>query len=287
MRIVRHITLVLLGVVVLLGLSGWTETTQTRAAKPAHAKKTHAKKAPEQAAIPPYTPRTLQALPLDQMPAVPPEVNFAGGQLKIVARNSTLADVLHAVHKETGAQVDLPPNANERVVAMLGPGSTRDVLVSLLNGTHFNYVMLGSPADPSSVERVVLTQRTGPEAVNTASAAPAPGQPGLPQNRFAQPVQVQQAEAEAEPEDNSAEAQDDSNGDNNDDQQQQADQQQGEQQQGQPQAPKTPEQLLQELQRQQQQLQQQQPQNGQPGAPVAYPNQPGPGVVPNPNQQQN
>jgi hypothetical protein len=271
-------------VVVLLGLSGWTETAQKPAAKTTHAKKAHAKKAPDQAPIPPYTPRTLQALPLDQMPAVPPEVNFAGGQLKIVARNSTLADVLHAVHKETGAQVDLPPNANERVVAMLGPGSTRDVLVSLLNGTHFNYVMLGSPADPTSVERVVLTQRTGPEAVNTASAAPPPGQPGMP-NRFQQPVQVQQAEAEAEPEDNSAEAQDDSNGDNADDQQQADQQQQGEQQQGQqPQAPKTPEQLLQELQRQQQQLQQQQ-QNGQPGGPVVYPNQPGPGVVPNQQPQ--
>ena len=82
------------------------------------------------------------------MPALPPQVHYSRGQLTIVAENSTLADILAAVRSQTGAQVDVPPSATERVVAHLGPGPTRDVLTALLNGTHFNYVMIGSPAHP-------------------------------------------------------------------------------------------------------------------------------------------
>jgi hypothetical protein len=225
----------------------------------------------EAAQIPPYTPHALSPLPLEQMPAVPPEVRYSAGQLTIVAHNSTLGDILRAVHSQTGAELEVPSNANERVVATLGPGPARDVLATLLNGTHFNYVMLGTPGDPTAVQRVVLTAKTGPEtSATTASAAP-PGPQGMPPNRFQQPMA--QTDQEPAAEDAAADAQDDSA-------ENQPDDQNADQQQNQGQAPKTPEQLLQELQRQQQQLQQQQ--QGQPGQPV----QPGqPQVVyPNPTQ---
>jgi len=256
---------------VCLGLIASADTVQ----KPT-SKKSHAKKAAEQAApIPPYTPRTLSPLPLEQMPAVPPQVAYSAGQLTIVAHNSTLGDILRAVHAQTGAELDIPPNASERVVAALGPGPARDVLATLLNGTHFNYVMLGSPANPESVQRVVLTAKTGPETTATASAQqPVPPQ-GMMPNRFQQPMPVPQAQngdQDATPDDNSADATDDSNTDTSAEEQPD---QQGQQTPGQ--APKTPEQLLQELQRQQQQmqLQQQQQQNGQPGQPqIVYPNAP-------------
>src|SRR5690242_8908758 len=47
---------------------------------------------------------------LEQMPASPPEVTFAGGQLTIAASNSTLADILQAVKAKTGAAMDVPGN---------------------------------------------------------------------------------------------------------------------------------------------------------------------------------
>ena len=65
------------------------------------------------------------------MPAVPPKVSFSGGMLTIVAENSTLSDILRAVKAQTGAAVEIPPNATERVVTHLGPGAPRDVLSSL------------------------------------------------------------------------------------------------------------------------------------------------------------
>ena len=124
---------------------------------------------PPPAPAPPPPPPTPE-----QMPAVPPQVHYSQGQLTIVAENSTLADILRAVRAQTGAAVEVPPNATERVVTHLGPGPARDVLAALLNGSHFNYVMLGSAAHPDSVDRLILTSKSGgvPEPPSPASRGP-------------------------------------------------------------------------------------------------------------------
>jgi len=242
----------------------------------------HAKKKQTEPPLPPYTPATLSQLPLDQVPAVPPEVTYHAGQLSIIAHNSTLADVLRAVRKETGADLDIPSGANDRVVTDLGPGPARDVLAKLLNGSHFNYVMLGSPTDPTMIQRIVLTSKTGPE---TASAV-APPQPAAPgpnptPNRFGPMPQAQMPNgAQPMPTSEEADAPAEDNVDTSDDATADQAEENQDQQSEQPQPPappkgpdqvvKTPEQLLQELQRQQQLLQQQPNQGGQPQ--IVYPN---------------
>ncbi len=197
--------------------------------------------------------------------AVPPEVSYENGQLLINAKNSTLGDVLHAVEKHTGATFDIGSgDTSERVVGRLGPGSARDVLADLLNGSHFNYVMLSPAGDPSALSRVVLTARG---AVATQPYAPPENQVQQVQ-QFQQPIQispalqVQQQNASA---DESAD-----NGDTDDNADAEADaaesdaaQPDQQVQQSPQQGVKTPEQLLQEL-RQQQVIQQQQ-QLHQPG----------------------
>src|ERR1700690_1037879 len=62
----------------------------------------------------------LPQIPLDSIAPVPPVVRYENGQLTIVAANSTLADILRAVHSQTGAEVDVA-TANDRVVTQLGP----------------------------------------------------------------------------------------------------------------------------------------------------------------------
>jgi hypothetical protein len=99
-------------------------------------------------------------VPLDQLPATPPQVSYQNGELTIAAQNSTLGDILREVHKATGAAIDVPASANERVVAKLGPAPPRDVLASLLNGSSFNYVMVGSAIDPDALATVMLTAKT-------------------------------------------------------------------------------------------------------------------------------
>jgi hypothetical protein len=102
-----------------------------------------------------------EVLPLtpEQRPATLPTVIFENGKLTIIAKNAVLGDILRIVGEKTGAAIDVPDAASERVVSQLGPGPARDVIASLLNGSHFNYVMVGNEADPNAVARVVLTSK--------------------------------------------------------------------------------------------------------------------------------
>ncbi len=203
--------------------------------------------APQQQA-PPQPPPTPE-----HGPSSPPEVSMQNGQLTIVARNSKLGDVLNAVRAKTGALVEMPGSSTERVVGQFGPGAPREVVAQLLNGSQYDYILIGSPADPAALKKVVLTVRaTGPEQVQQArnpNPAYTPGQP-----------QMDQDQPEASPDETTTDVQPDIP--------QQPEQQEEPQGEQPPQANpgggpvvKTPEQLLRELQQQQQQQQQNQ---GQP-----------------------
>lgn len=226
------------------------------------------------------------------MPAIPPTVSYTNGQLTIVAPNSSLGDILRAVKAKTGANFDIPAGASERVVGKMGPGAPRDVLASLFNGTHFNYVMLGTANDPNAVSQIVLTPKSGGETPPAMQAAqPGMLQPGL-QPGVVQPFPQAQAQGQAPVEEPQADATEDNNDDTsaqdenaNGDQGAPEQVQGAEAQQQNPNQPnvKTPEQLLQELQRQQQIMQQQQQQGqNQQQPPVQQPQV----IYTNPQQQQ-
>jgi len=169
-----------------------------------------------------------------------------------------MSDVLNAVKLKTGAAVDMPAVTGERVVGQFGPGAPRDVMAQLLNGSHYDYVLLGSPSDPGVLKKIVLTARaSGPEPV------PAPTSP---QAASQQLPAVPDVDTEQTSDDSSTEVP------------QQPEVQQAPEEEAQPDQPepgqpgqqqpvvKTPEQLLRELQQQQQQqqqMQQNQPQQQQ------------------------
>jgi hypothetical protein len=142
------------------------------------------------------------ALPPDQRPAIAPVVTYANGKLTIVAKNSTLSDILAAVGEKTGAAIDVPEDATERVVSELGPGPAREVVAALLNGSHFNYVMVGTETNPNSVARVILTAKTetkdAPGSPNTVARAGFPMRPAMPQAAF-RPYQEIQPQPQAAP----------------------------------------------------------------------------------------
>jgi hypothetical protein len=191
-------------------------------------------------------------IPLDSIPAVAPQVDYLNGQLTIVAPNSTLGDILRAVRKHTSAEIEVPTTANERVVTHLGPGPAREVVAELLNGSRFNYVLLGSPQDAALLTRVVLVAK--PVEGGPANAQ-ADGTPGVPAAAGAADNAPDGLDSDA--------AADDSPADDN------ADQGTAEAAQPPPtdqQGVKTPQQLLQEMQQRQLLMQQQQQQQGgQPG----------------------
>src|SRR5579864_5051484 len=237
----------------------------------------HGKKKPKAPQLPPLPSGPtgpVQPIPLDAIAAVPPQVSYANDQLTINAPNSTLADILRAVRKQTGAEIEVP-SAPERVVTRLGPGPARDVVAQLLNGSRFNYVLLGSPSDDAVLTKVVLVAKTGPDTITPPPAAPNPALGITQANNSAPPQEPPPEAADAEQQDDNAANADDAA--TTDQAVQEADQQQQPQQQN-PDQPgvKTPQQMLQEMQQRQMQLQQQQP----PGQPAI----PGSGMPPHPPQ---
>jgi len=201
----------------------------------------------------------LSQVPMSDMPANPPHVTYQDGMLSIVANNSSLGDILREVHTRTGAAIDVPANANERVAARLGPAPAQDVLADLLNGSAFNYVMVGAAGDPAKLQKLVLSPKPAAGAgqgggIQTAYQPPAQAyvpQPTPPPPGFGTGGPVAQ-QAQGDEESDSEEADDNAN----------EDQEEGDQAQeqagangnnGQPNAgPKTPEQILEMLRQQQQ-----------------------------------
>ena len=112
-----------------------------------------------------------------QLPSVPPRVSFQQGQLTVIAENSTLGDIFGAIRSATGIKIETQGGpSGDRVAAKIGPAPAKEVLLSLLQGSRYDYVMLGSVADPEQVERVILT----PKSAGGTQMASAPAQPQMP-----------------------------------------------------------------------------------------------------------
>ncbi len=233
LRIARHARTRWALTAILLPLLLWNMAAAAQQ-RPGHKRLAKVVQPPDPVPAPPPPPPTLE-----QMPAVAPQVRFSRGQLTIVAENSTLSDILRAVRAQTGAVIEVPPNATERVATRLGPGPARDVLATLLNGSHFNYVMVGSPTHPDSVDRLILTSKIDGEPAASPTAPVAPDAQAINEADMDDPGPSGPDIAErplSDPAENVAS--------------------ENQQQPNQPQV-KTPEQLLHELQQLQQQQQQQ------------------------------
>jgi hypothetical protein len=103
-------------------------------------------------------------------------VTVRAGKLSIWADRASLSEVLYEIHRRTGADIPIPSGArNELVVVDLGPGPAPDVLADLLNGSPFNFVIVGVQGDPSRVGSVQLTPRENksqPQSLDRPSSPP-------------------------------------------------------------------------------------------------------------------
>lgn len=124
------------------------------------------------AALPP------NGAPNASTPAAPPvpkkvEITFQDGRLRLVSNKASLAEVLNEVRAQLNADIVVPAGAEQEIVAVaLGPSTPRDVLSRLLDGSRYNFIIVGTDADANQVERVVLSPKT-----NLAESAIAPPPP--------------------------------------------------------------------------------------------------------------
>ncbi len=121
--------------------------------------------APQQPAAPAVAPSLLQ------QPAQEAQIVFAGDTLLIHADNSSLAAILRGFAAKSGMQVE-GLGSDERVFGSFGPGTPRDVLADLLNGTAYNLVLLGDLSNGAPRE-LILTPTSRGAGSAPAAAAPA------------------------------------------------------------------------------------------------------------------
>jgi hypothetical protein len=116
------------------------------------------------------------------LPAQAPRVSFKNGQLTIDAPNSILKDVLNAICRQIGAQLDMAPAIADFRVAVHLSGPPPQVISALLYGSELNYMIVGVPETKDGVQTVLLWKKlpAGNSAQKlVADRVPAATQPWL------------------------------------------------------------------------------------------------------------
>ncbi len=122
----------------------------------------------------------------------PQMVTYSDGQLTINAENVTLAAVLQMVAEKTGAEIEIPPGTGqERIFEHAGPGRAEDVLAMLLNGSPFDFVIVGSPQGTHVPTQVLLSLHKADDAPALAG----PARPVVPVMAYAPPAESPTANA--------------------------------------------------------------------------------------------
>ena len=141
-------------------------------------------------------------------PPLPPRVIYERGLLTIAADNSTLAEILEAIHSRIGGTTEFPAAAaSERATVHLGPAPLVSVLSALLLGSPFDYVIVGSGQEPGGMQIVLSEKSVHPENPQppgeTMALASAP-QTTLVNNVGGFPVPVPPADGNRQPDDGTA-----------------------------------------------------------------------------------
>ena len=127
----------------------------------------------------------VPAPPLEPAPKV--AVRYQHGLLSIWADKATLAEVLSEVHRCTGADIPIPAGADQELVAAkIDPLNAEEALASLLNGSRFNFILVGSATDPAALRSVILTPKSGiPAGQTISSVTPVTTPVSVPEPPFA------------------------------------------------------------------------------------------------------
>jgi hypothetical protein len=107
--------------------------------------------------------------PQPTAPARRASVSYTGGQLAIVASNSSLNQILRDVSRSANIKIT-GGVAEERVFGKYGPGTLLEVLSALLDGTSSNMMLIQGSSDHAS-ELILSTRTGGPTPPSPNSAA--------------------------------------------------------------------------------------------------------------------
>ncbi len=132
----------------------------------------------QRAAVQPVAPAPAPAVveppkpnwPVNDAPS-PATVTWDRRSLRVDASNSSLDQILVTIASDTGVKIE-GAGADQRIFGVFGPGSPRDVLSQLLQGSGYNIVMVGDNGAGLPREVQLSARRAG----NNAPAAMHPMQ---------------------------------------------------------------------------------------------------------------
>jgi hypothetical protein len=175
--------------------AGSTSSTKTSTAKPPvhhvvhhhhHAKSEAATVAPAPVAPPPPVPPA-------QQPANPATVDFNNGHLTVRAQNSSLVSILDQIQHRTGLAIE-GLNQDQRIYGQYGPGSIATTLTALLDGSGYDFVIVGGSGGHAAARLILSTPvsagaatTTAPAVANNQQANPAEGNSSEPADPTAPP----------------------------------------------------------------------------------------------------
>jgi hypothetical protein len=114
------------------------------------------------------------------MSAIPPRVSFQNGLLTVFAENSNFSDVLNGIRAATGIRIESNGGAGaDRMSTQIGPAPVRDVLLTLLQGSKYDFIIMGSNTDPNRLERIVLTPKAASAGAAVANNRAPAAQPSV------------------------------------------------------------------------------------------------------------
>jgi hypothetical protein len=90
------------------------------------------------------------------------------------SQNDSYAQVLDTFHQQAGVECDVPPELrNQRIPLVEIKGLTlKSALVKILEGSHFDYILISSPGDPEKVRKLIVTGRSVQAASSTGQGPP-------------------------------------------------------------------------------------------------------------------
>jgi hypothetical protein len=91
-------------------------------------------------------------------------VAYRDGNLTVIAPEASLNEVLRTIRQKANVQIVGRLDGDERVSVKIGPAPVRDVLVALLEGSHYSFVIVSDDASPQITKKIVLFPRLPPGA---------------------------------------------------------------------------------------------------------------------------
>lgn len=150
-------------------------SNKTSTAKPSHhhAVRGHHHRAKRKAATVAATPiEPPTPTPPAEQPATPATIDFKNGLLSVRAKNSSLVSILTQIQQQTGLVID-GLNRDQRVYGQYGPGSISSTLSALLDGSGYDFVIVGGRRSHTAPRLILSTP--GPAG---AAAPPPPPEVG-------------------------------------------------------------------------------------------------------------